>query len=49
MLNDRGIAACRLSEFQDAFNDLDTAGKPWFAYWLSELVLTACQAETAQR
>jgi len=49
VLTDRGTAACRLREFQDAFNELDTADRGWFAHWLSELLVTACEAETALR
>ena len=48
-LTDRGTAMCRLSEFIDAFEALDTADRAWFAYWLSELLVTACEAETALR
>ena len=49
VLTDRGTAMCRLSEFQDAFADLDTAGKAYFAYRLSELLVEACDAELASR
>ena len=49
VLTDRGAAMCRLSEFIDAFEALGTEDRAWFAYPISELLLTACQAETAQR
>ncbi len=49
VLTDRGAAACRLSGFQDVFADLDAADRAWFAYWLSELLVEACDAEVALR
>ena len=43
-LTDRGIA-CRLSQFQDAFNELGTADhRAWFGHWISELLVEACEA-----
>jgi len=44
-LTDRGAAMCRLSEFIDAFEALSTEDRAWFAYPLSELLVTACEAE----
>ena len=49
VLTDRGTAMCRLSEFIDALEAVDTADTAWFAYPLSELLVTACEAETALR
>ena len=43
----RGHAACRLSEFQDAWAELTIADRAWFARWLSELLVDACDAEAA--
>ena len=49
VLTDRGAAMCRLSEFIDAFEALGTEDRAWFAYPISELLVTACEAETALR
>jgi len=49
VLTDRGAAMCRLSEFIDAFEALGTEDRAWFAYPISELLVTACEAEAAQR
>jgi len=49
VLSDRGAAMCRLSAFIDAFEALSIEDRAWFAYPLSELLVTACEAETAQR
>ena len=49
VLTDRGGAMCRLSAFIDAFEALSTEDRAWFAYPISELLVTACQAETALR
>ena len=49
VLTDRGAAMCRLSEFIDAFEALSVEDRAWFAYPLSELLVTACEAETALR
>ena len=48
-LTDRGAAMCRLSEFIDAFEALGTEDRAWFAYPISELLVTACEAETVSR
>ena len=48
-LTDRGAAMCRLSAFIDAFEALDTEDRAWFAYPISELLVTACEAETVSR
>ena len=48
-LTERGAAMCRLSEFIDAFEALGTEDRAWFAYPISELLVTACQAEAALR
>jgi len=45
VLTDRGAAMCRLSAFIDAFEALSTEDRAWFAYPLSELLVTACEAE----
>jgi len=45
----RGTAMCRLSEFIDALEALSVEDRAWFAYWLSELLVTACDAKTALR
>jgi len=44
-LTDRGTAAARLSEFQDALAALDTADRAWFAHWLTALLVDACEGE----
>ena len=38
-----GTAACRLSEFQDAWAELTAEDKVWFAHWLTELLVDACE------
>ena len=37
-----GRAACRLSEFQDAWAELTAEDRAWFAHWLTELLVDAC-------
>jgi len=49
VLTDRGATMCRLSAFIDAFEALGTEDRAWFAYPISELLVTACEAETALR
>jgi len=49
VLTDRGAAMCRLSAFIDAFEALSVEDRAWFAYPISELLVTACEAETALR
>ncbi len=49
VLTDRGAAMCRLSAFIDAFEAVSTEDRAWFAYPISELLVTACEAETASR
>ena len=46
-LTDRGTAACRLSEFQDAFEALPLADRAYFAEELAELLGVACLADAA--
>jgi len=48
-LTDRGAAMCRLIDFEDAFAALGVADRAYFAYRLSELLVEACEAETALR
>ncbi len=43
VLTGRGVAAARLSEFQDAWADLTQPDRAWFAHWLTELLVDACQ------
>ncbi len=43
----RGTAACRLSDFQDAWNDLAHADREWFAEWLTMLLVDACEEAPA--
>ena len=48
VLTARGQAACRLSEFADAWADLTAEDRAWFAHWLTELLVDAClEAPTA--
>jgi len=49
VLTRRGVAACRLSEFQDAWAELGAEDRAWFAWWLSELLIDASTAEMALR
>ncbi len=42
-LTARGTAAARLSEFQDCWNVLTQADRAWFAAWLTEVLVDACQ------
>ena len=44
-LTARGTAACRLSEFQDAWAELTQADRAWFAEWLRDLLVDACLPE----
>ena len=48
-LTRRGVAAARLSEFQDAWAELGAEDRAWFAWWLSELLIDASTAEMALR
>ena len=41
-VTNRGRAACRLSEFQDAWAELTAEDRAWFAHWLTELLVDAC-------
>ena len=41
-LTARGMAACRLTEFQDAWAELTAEDRAWFAHWLTELLVDAC-------
>ena len=49
VLTGRGVAACRLSDFQDAWAELGAEDRAWFAWWLSELLIDASTAEMAVR
>ncbi len=46
-LTARGTAACRLSEFQDAWAELTAEDRAWFAHWLTELLVDACEEAPA--
>ena len=46
-LSPRGTAACRLSEFQDAWAELTAEDRAWFAHWLNELLVDAVMGEPA--
>ena len=46
-LTPRGTAAARLSDFQDAWAELDRADRAWFAHWLNELLIDAVIDDTA--
>ena len=46
-LTARGRAACRLSEFQDCWNNLEPADRQWFAAWLNALLIDAVLADVA--
>ena len=48
-LTSRGVAAARLSDFQDAWAELGAEDRAWFAWWLSELLIDASTAEMALR
>ena len=43
----RGHAACRLSEFADAWAELGAEDRRWFAEWLTEPLVDACSELTA--
>jgi len=43
VLTIRGVAACRLSAFQDAWTELTQADRQWFAEWLTALLVDSCQ------
>ncbi len=45
-LTPRGTAAARLSEFQDAWAELDASDRARFAPWLNELLIDAVLSET---
>ena len=47
VLTPRGTAAARLSEFEDAWAELTLADRQWFAEWLAELLVDACEGEQA--
>ena len=47
VLTPRGVAACRLGDFQDAWAELTQADRQWFAETLTELLVDACQEVTA--
>ena len=49
VLTERGSAMCKLIAFGDAFEALSLADRAYFAYRLSELLVEACEAETALR
>ena len=40
-LTARGVATCRLSEFQDVWAELAPADRAWFAEWLRDLLVDA--------
>ena len=46
-LTPRGVAACRLSEFQDTWAEFAAEDRAWFAHWLNELLVDAVLGETA--
>ena len=46
-LTARGRAACRLSEFQDAWAELTAEDRAWFSRWLNELLVDAVLGESA--
>ena len=48
-LTARGVAACRLSDFQDAWAELTIADRAWFGETLAELLVDAGTAEMALR
>ncbi len=43
----RGTAAARLSEFQDCWTQLTAEDRAWFAHWLTELLVDACEEAPA--
>jgi hypothetical protein len=43
VLTSRGVAACRLTDFQEAWAELTLEDRRWFAHWLTELLVDACQ------
>ena len=47
VLTARGVAGCRLSEFSDAWAELNVQDRAWFAETLTELLVDACQEVTA--
>jgi len=47
VLTPRGVAGCRLSEFSDAWAELNVQDRAWFAETLTELLVDACQEVTA--
>ena len=46
-LTARGTAACRLSEFTDAWAELTVEDKAWFCHWLADLFADAFLEEPA--
>lgn len=44
-LTSRGTAAARLSNFQDQWAELTAEDRAWFAWWLTELLVDACEGE----
>ena len=49
VLTDSGSAMCRLIDFETAFAALGVEDRAYFAYRVSELLVEACDAETARR
>jgi len=47
VLTGRGVAAARLSHFQDQWDHLDARDRQWFAEWLTALLVDSCQELTA--
>ncbi len=45
ILTPRGQAAARLSDFQDVWAQLTAEDRAWFARWLSDLLLDACEQD----
>jgi len=48
-LTGRGVAAARLSDFQDAWAELTAQDRAWFVWWLSELLIDASTSEMSLR
>ena len=45
-LTPRGTGAARLSDFQDIWANLTAEDRAYFAEWLAELLVDACQEPT---
>ena len=43
VLTPRGQAAAQLSRFEDAWKELSQEDRAWFADWLTELLVDACE------